>query len=1015
MQCANCNKSFESKQSGFKRRYLINQDISTSAIKDILLNVDITPKSEKRSESRFVCNECEKLLKTASVGVKAKEKLFSKTDETSYIGLKRRRITLSASPIGTPYTPKRPRLSSTPKSKKREHLTTGARYFATYKYDKGFRHYMSKSKVALKSLRKVLRRKIRMDVKQMLKDVALPVKQSVSVSGFKDMNFAQMLTAFESHAPFLYDAIVSSLTTREKELKRGKGNVSLVPVIGTIMSMIAYQNKPKLASLLMKMNAVQMWRSGCKRSLFNIFNHMGICVGEWSMFATLDKLRASFDAELLSWKNDLKRHVFRTPDSPPANSPAVSQSDETEDDPSSFSTSSFSQLESEPEESSEWEDAMDDYDDDDVQSSERESEEPTILYGDDTVPKGYTLCWDNVGKQVKARHQTRNHGNKYKCWALAYAVKNRIQTTQFDNKKVEPAESIDIEKYLLNDKERHAVRERLVNMVQRILVGHLAAFRSVAHYPCTSFQHHFTRESSQKSEMFNIGVIDANPSSTAGVIEILDTLHNYVPQHEDQVHTLITWGDALSCERHLDAQNARANATTAVGKLQGLEPGAQEFHKRMLLMQDTMDKLFDGKSARDKGTLFHLKNVFNQRSVSKHVSETFNYVAEFLKFVTEGYVVLFAMDLLGIDDMEEDTIEDAEIALNRVSEEIVDSIWNEVTLENAGNIDEDIPMIECENSECKNGGWFHTDCCGLDEDDLPDEWFCSSDCRTFATQFCTCKSNQKGIMIECTNTDCKRGRWFHINCVGLKKGQLPAEDEPWFCSKFCSKTGKSERSFQAVDRKFEYSKYLMWSGLNDLIRRDAVRNNDGPMMIVYWKQDLLQFLQRNHPKYFILAHRLIAGVNGFLPPRLQQDLIWNRTVNIRGGHASNDEADLVNEFLNREFKESIRSVGPHTTPLTLQRHGKLAGGVGVVLDDVYKELLDAHKAAHHTQKGLNRRDDMQYFVQLLGPENLTRKISGRHHSAFPKFTSERSVSYTRLQERVTKLSKKLDRARRVAH
>ncbi|WAQ93972.1 hypothetical protein MAR_006443 [Mya arenaria] len=27
------------------------------------------------------------------------------------------------------------------------------------------------------------------------------------------------------------------------------------------------------------------------------------------------------------------------------------------------------------------------------------------------------------------------------------------------------------------------------------------------------------------------------------------------------------------------------------------------------------------------------------------------------------------------------------------------------------------------------GGWFHTYCCGLVEDDLPDEWFCSPDCR----------------------------------------------------------------------------------------------------------------------------------------------------------------------------------------------------------------------------------------------------------------------------------------------
>ena len=32
------------------------------------------------------------------------------------------------------------------------------------------------------------------------------------------------------------------------------------------------------------------------------------------------------------------------------------------------------------------------------------------------------------------------------------------------------------------------------------------------------------------------------------------------------------------------------------------------------------------------------------------------------------------------------------------------------------------------------------------------------------------------------------------------------------------------------------------------------------------------------------------------------DLTWNRTVNLTGGEASNDEIDLVNEFLNREFK-----------------------------------------------------------------------------------------------------------------
>ena len=56
-----------------------------------------------------------------------------------------------------------------------------------------------------------------------------------------------------------------------------------------------------------------------------------------------------------------------------------------------------------------------------------------------------------------------------------------------------------------------------------------------------------------------------------------------------------------------------------------------------------MDMLFDGKSAADKGTLFHLKNVFNHRSVSKNVGACFSYASEFLNFVTDVYLVLAAM------------------------------------------------------------------------------------------------------------------------------------------------------------------------------------------------------------------------------------------------------------------------------------------------------------------------------------------------------------------------------------
>lgn len=80
--------------------------------------------------------------------------------------------------------------------------------------------------------------------------------------------------------------------------------------------------------------------------------------------------------------------------------------------------------------------------------------------------------------------------------------------------------------------------------------------------------------------------MDENPSSIPGVVNILSSLHKYVPcPNGDTLHTIITWGDGLSCERHVDAQNARANGSTPKYRLEGLEPSPQEFHKRMILMQ----------------------------------------------------------------------------------------------------------------------------------------------------------------------------------------------------------------------------------------------------------------------------------------------------------------------------------------------------------------------------------------------------------------------------------------------
>jgi hypothetical protein len=64
-----------------------------------------------------------------------------------------------------------------------------------------------------------------------------------------------------------------------------------------------------------------------------------------------------------------------------------------------------------------------------------------------------------------------------------------------------------------------------------------------------------------------------------------------------------------------------------------------------------------------------------------------------------------------------------------------------------------------------------------------------------------------------------------------------------------------------IDHKKEYVTSLLLLGLLDQVQRDCVRENDGPMLMCLWKMNIIQFHNRNHHKYVILAHRLLAGIN----------------------------------------------------------------------------------------------------------------------------------------------------------
>ncbi|KAK3108774.1 hypothetical protein FSP39_015314 [Pinctada imbricata] len=181
-------------------------------------------------------------------------------------------------------------------------------------------------------------------------------------------------------------------------------------------------------------------------------------------------------------------------------------------------------------------------------------------------------------------------------------------------------------------------------------------------------------------------------------------------------------------DRHTDRPTDSGKAICPLFFEEGHKKG-EEFYLYTIL-KDAYDELYSGQSARDKGTLFHLKNFFNHRSVSSNVKNDF----DFLDFCAQGYILLAAVHIMNIRDLDEKPMDmpsdenERQLYLDRVAYEIADSCFLSVVhvsnkAADVSNETEDTydycickqekpgqTMIYCDNKHCKKGTWFHLEC-----------------------------------------------------------------------------------------------------------------------------------------------------------------------------------------------------------------------------------------------------------------------------------------------------------------
>ena len=351
----------------------------------------------------------------------------------------------------------------------------------------------------------------------------------------------------------------------------------------------------------------------------------------------------------------------------------------------------------------------------------------------------------------------------------------------------------------------------------------------------------------------------------------------------------------------------------------------------------------------------------------------FNHATDLLRFATESYVIAAACKLSEAEDPDK-ILEDFSGDENEKWERFF-------------NLCQEITQIAFHPMKI------------LPSDDEPQE------------TYCVCNGEDDGDMVLCENPHCPNGRWFHLECVNLQQEDVP--DGDWFCSE----EFQLEKQYDAdqetnIDHRYEYTKALMWRGLGEMVRNDAVRENDGDRMIRHWRYDLLEFYEQHHPKYFICAHRLLTDVNGGTSERIKHQLKWNRTVNNRGGLGHNIEMDLQMEFFNREYKEAVKSAGGNLTTDTIARHSQMVG-LSKDMAKLFDKEVAKVKEVKTSRKAVSRSRDIMSLTKRLLELKVFDCIPGRFHHGFESFVMQRQFMHRdglikRINKHTEKLAKRLE-------
>lgn len=215
-----------------------------------------------------------------------------------------------------------------------------------------------------------------------------------------------------------------------------------------------------------------------------------------------------------------------------------------------------------------------------------------------------------------------------------------------------------------------------------------------------------------------------------------------------------------------------------------------------------------------------------------------------------------------------------------------------------------------------------------------------------------------------------------------------------------------------TDDRFNYACVRLGLGL--LLRNfdDSIKEGDGERILRCWKIALLIYRAYGHTKYALASFLLQASTKATLTARNAHCLVWNRTVNNKGGLGRNIPLDLRLEHINNLTKGMLKHLGVNITENAARRCSKSVARIESLLDEVDNDLNVQKRSGHHKV-----RKSEADFKTLVNELHVRGKVfhfnpgQDRQYQHFPHFRKNilADIDHRLLNNWLTRLKKELAR------